>query len=116
MRRTALTTLTSLTTGSTVTRYTGAVVLAEVAPPFSLAALCQASGARRAQVLALVAEGLLQPEGAQPEDWRFDSAALPRTRRALRLARDLALALSAVALVIDLLDEIERLRGRLQRG
>jgi len=81
---------------------------------FGLLALCHASGARLEQVQALVAEGLLRPTGSSRADWRFPGQALPQTRRALRLARDLGLDLAAVALVMDLLAEIESLRSRLQ--
>jgi chaperone modulatory protein CbpM len=80
---------------------------------FGLLALCHASGANLDQVGAMVAEGLLQPTGASPADWRFSGDALPQTRRALRLARGLELDLAAVALVLDLLAEIDRLRSRL---
>ncbi len=89
-------------------------VVVEEHVSFSLSALCQASGADLAQVQALVGEGLLQPTGASPSDWRFSGDALPQTRRALRLARDLELDLAAMTLVMDLLAEIDRLRSRLQ--
>lgn len=81
---------------------------------FTLTALCQACGADQEQVLALVDEGLLQPKGQSPQDWCFSGDALPQARRALRLARDLELSLPGVALVMDLLAEIERLRSRLR--
>lgn len=92
-----------------------AVVVVEEHVSFNLAALCQASGAVPEQVYALVNEGLLQPAGQGPQAWQFDGDALPQTRRALRLARDLELSLTGVALVMDLLAEIERLRSRLRR-
>jgi chaperone modulatory protein CbpM len=79
---------------------------------FTLPALCQASGAAQEQVHALVDEGLLQPQGQGPQDWHFAGDALPRTRRALRLARDFGLDLAAVALVMELLAEIALLRSR----
>ena len=79
---------------------------------FTLPALCQASGAAEEQVHALVDEGLLQPQGQGPQDWRFSGDALPRTRRALRLASDFGIDLAAVALVMELLAEIARLRSR----
>jgi chaperone modulatory protein CbpM len=82
---------------------------------FTLIALCQASGADAEQVDALVGEGLLQPTGQGPQDWRFSGEALPQTRKALRLARDLELGLPGVAIVLDLLAEIETLRSRLRR-
>ena len=81
---------------------------------FTLSALCQASGAGPDQVQALVHEGLLQPTGQQPQDWRFGGAALPQTRKALRLARDFQLDLAALGLVMDLLAEIDHLRSRLR--
>ncbi|MDH4391061.1 MAG: chaperone modulator CbpM [Aquabacterium sp.] len=90
-------------------------VVVEEHVSFTLAALCQASGADLAQVQALVGEGLLQPTGLRPTDWQFEGHALPQTRRALRLARDFELDMAAVALVMDLLGEIDRLRSRLPR-
>jgi len=81
---------------------------------FTLTSLCQACCVDQEQVLALVDEGLLQPTGQRPQDWRFSGDALPQARRALRLARDLDLGLPGVALVMDLLAEIERLRSQLR--
>jgi chaperone modulatory protein CbpM len=91
------------------------VVIVEEHVSFTLMSLCQASGADNEQVHALVSEGLLQPAGQGPDDWRFSGDALPQTRRALRLARDLELSVSGVALVMDLLAEIDRLRSKLRR-
>ena len=82
---------------------------------FDLLSLCQSCGTEQATVTLLVAEGVLEPSGAQPQDWRFAAAALPRARRALRLQRDLDLDAPAVALVLDLLDRIEALESRLRR-
>jgi chaperone modulatory protein CbpM len=90
----------------------GALVV-ELQVSFTLESLCHASGASGPQVLALVDEGLLQPTGSQPGDWRFDGSALPRARTALRLARDLELGWAGAALVMDLLAEIAALRARL---
>lgn len=76
-----------------------------------LARLCGASG-RVLQVL--VSEGLIQPEGATPGQWRFSGIAVRRARRALRLRRDLELNLAGTALALDLLDEVETLRERVR--
>jgi chaperone modulatory protein CbpM len=88
-----------------------ASIVVEEQVTYTLAALCRASGAGPEQVQALVDECLLQPAGRAPPDWRFGGDALARTRRALRLARELELDLAAVALVMDLLAEIDRLRS-----
>lgn len=96
------------------TTLTAETLVVEAHVSFGLSAPCHASGADLEQVRALVAEGLLQPTGARPSDWRFPGDALPQTRRALRPARDLETDLAAEALVMDSLPEIDRLRSRLQ--
>jgi chaperone modulatory protein CbpM len=95
-----------------LTTWTAETLVVEEHVSFGLSALCHASGADHEQVRALVAEGLLQPTGASPEHWQFSGGALAQARKALRLARDLELDLAAVALVMDLLAEIDRLRSR----
>lgn len=99
-----------------ITTRTVDVLVVEEELVFSLAALCQASGAQAWQVQALVVEGVLQPSGPRPEDWRFGGVALQRTRLALRLARDFELPVPGVAIVMDLLLEIDTLRARLPRA
>ncbi len=91
-----------------------AAVVLEEQGWFTLAALCQASGAEHTWVQAMVGEGLLQPTGHMPQDWRFGGDALPQTRKTLRLARDFELDMAAVALVLELMAEIERLRLQLR--
>jgi chaperone modulatory protein CbpM len=65
-------------------------------------------------VRLLVAEGVLHPLGARPEEWRFSGVEIRRARRALRLQRDLDLNLAGTALAIDLLDEVDTLRARIR--
>lgn len=89
---------------------TGEVV--EDTVEFTLIELASACHTSREQLLALVAEGVIEPVGAAPDDWRFAGATLRRARVALRLAEDLELNLPGVALVLDMLDEIDRLRAR----
>jgi hypothetical protein len=71
-------------------------VVVEDQVAFTFTALCHASGADEAQLVALVDEGLLQPNGRSPDDWEFSGQALPRARQALRLARDLGLGIDTV--------------------
>lgn len=65
-------------------------------------------------VQLLVDEGLLQPVTMHPT-WRFGGEALARVRRIRRLQRDFSLSLQGVAVMLDLIDEVERLRVRLAR-
>jgi chaperone modulatory protein CbpM len=67
---------------------------------------------REERVIAMVEEGILQPTGEDPAHWRFPAASMLRARKALKLAHEFEIELPAVALVLDLLDEIEMLRRR----
>ncbi len=70
---------------------------------------------RRESIVSLVEEGILEPRGRRPEQWRFAAANLHRAARALRLQRDLEINLEAIGLVLDLLEEVEQLRAELGR-
>lgn len=63
-------------------------------------------------LLELVREGVLTPWGNTVENWRFGPDALLRARKAMRLATDFELKADTVALVLDLLDQVELLRTR----
>lgn len=94
----------------------GLPVLVDDAMLFTLDELARACDATGAQLVVLVEEGVLAPIGHTPDDWRFPGSLLARARTALRLARDLELGAAAIALVLDLIDENERLRARLRRA
>ena len=61
-------------------------------------------------IVELVEEGVLSVLQIDASEWRFSGAALRRARIALRLERDLGVNLPGVALALDLLEELERLR------
>ena len=70
----------------------------------------------RTQLIAeLVDEGILEPKGSGPEDWLFPSASLTRARKAMRLHQDLQVNMAGIALALELMDQVETLRARLQR-
>lgn len=76
-----------------------------------LCAACELSSER---VLELVEEGVIEPLGDEPTQWRFRGLSIRRVRRAQRLARDLGVNDAGAALALDLLEELERLRARLR--
>jgi len=80
-----------------------------------LEAFAAACGTEVEFVRLLVDEGLVQPVALQPA-WRFGGEELARVRRICRLQRDFEANLQSVAVMLDLLDEIERLRAQLQRA
>ena len=67
-------------------------------------------------IVELVHEGVLSVVEIEATEWRFTGAALRRTRLALRLERDLEINLAGVALALDLMEELERLRRELKAG
>lgn len=82
----------------------------------TLVELCQACCADETHIQAWVLEGLLEPIGSSPQDWRFSGDSLRRAQLALRLTRDLEINPPGVALALDLLDQIAALEARLQHA
>lgn len=81
----------------------------------TLAELSHACAVQTDYIVELVDEGLLTPETVEerePHRWRFTGTQMRRARIALRLQNDLDVNLSGVALALQLLDEIEVLRMR----
>lgn len=78
--------------------------------------LCQSCAVERARIIALVEEGILVPtiRGTDQKNYRFTGSSVRRAVQAIRLQTDLELNLAGVAVALDLLEEIERLRTRLR--
>jgi chaperone modulatory protein CbpM len=60
----------------------------------------------------LIAHDIILPVGVQSAEWSFDMVQLKRLQTALRLQHDLEVNLAGVALVLELMDELETLRSR----
>jgi len=81
----------------------------------SLAEMCRACRLPAEQLFELVEEGVVEPLGRDPAQWRFRGVSVRRVRCAVRLERDLGLNVAGAALVLDLLEELEAMRARLRR-
>lgn len=79
----------------------------------SLAELARACRVDANWVVQLVEVGVLAERSGEPSTWRFRGADLVRARDAQRLQHDFDANLEVVALMLDLMDEVRRLRGRL---
>jgi chaperone modulatory protein CbpM len=93
---------------TTVTVLSGEIV--EQRDPLSLAELCQQYEVHAEWIVDLVDEGILEPEGEQPMQWRFSGECCVRISMVLRLQRDLGVNLAGTALALELLDELRELR------
>jgi len=81
----------------------------------SLAELCRACHVPAERIFELVEEGVVEPAGRDPTHWRFKGVSVQRVRCALHLERDLGVNVAGAALALDLIEEIEVLRARVER-
>ena len=76
-----------------------------------MAEFCEATELSDVYVIEIVEHGILEPQGAQPREWRFTDYELALAKRAAKLRRDLDLEWEGVALALDLLEEVRELRA-----
>lgn len=83
----------------------------------TLAEISSACAVETEYIVELVEEGLITPEVApesrEPQSWRFSGMHIRHARIASHLQGDLGVNLPGVALALQLLDEVEVLRTRL---
>lgn len=79
----------------------------------SLEELCEICDISTETILDMIEEGLLEPHGRGPAEWRFRCYEVRRVHVALRLQQDLRVNLPGAALIIELLEELEELRRRM---
>jgi chaperone modulatory protein CbpM len=75
--------------------------------------LATAAGLSTARVERLVRVGLVDAAGPGPS--LFTAATAARLRRMLRLRRDLGVNLGGAAIIVDLVEQLERLQRELAR-
>lgn len=88
------------------------VLLDEVA--LTVEDLARACAVEPQWIAERVEAGLLGGSSLKSVEWRFVSADLARARRLAALERDFDANQELAALVADLIEEVERLRGRLK--
>ena len=88
-------------------------IILEEQTELTLADISRSCSVHAEYIIELVEEGVLAPQGREPVLWRFTGDQIQRVSVALRLQRDLGINLAGVALVLQLLGDIERLQARL---
>jgi chaperone modulatory protein CbpM len=78
----------------------------------SLYEICEICDISAETILDMVEEGVVEPKGRKPGEWRFDFYEIRRVQIALRLQQDLRVNLPGAAVIIGLLEELEELRRR----
>lgn len=79
----------------------------------SLEELCEICGISSDIIYTFIDYEIVKPKGDVPDEWEFDLSHLQRVKTALRLKRDLEVNLPGIAIVLDLLDEMEDMQARL---
>jgi chaperone modulatory protein CbpM len=74
--------------------------------------ICEICNITADTVNGLVVYGIIHPEQSAKGQWVFNENDLQRVKTALRLQRDLEINLAGVAVVLDLLDELDELRAQ----
>lgn len=77
---------------------------------FSVEELCRIFGVQRQLIVEIVEEGIVEPIGVHPDQWRFTGVAAARIQRVIRLQREFEVNLPGAALALQLFEEIGRLR------
>lgn len=88
----------------------GVNAMSETVYYLSLSEITHCAHVSEETVVTIVEQGIVQPRGAHPAEWQFEPPMVATLQRACRLQRDLELDWAAVALALDLLDELEQLR------
>lgn len=81
---------------------------------FALNELCEVCRASPEIIKAFIEYEIIRPQGASDDTWLFDLNHLQKVKMALRLQQDLEVNLAGIALVMDLLDELEELREKVK--
>jgi len=89
-------------------------VIIDVDSGLTLSQLCRVCAVHADYVIELVEEGVIQPHGEEITQWYFPGLSIQRTRKARRLQADLGINLAGVAVILELLDEVDSLRLRLK--
>jgi len=74
----------------------------------------QACRVSQDRLIAMVEEGVIEPMLGFGSPWQFDGSSLKRALTVIRLEEELGVNLAGAALVIDLLDELRRLKSQLR--
>lgn len=91
----------------------GIVIIADYSEqtPLTLEELCDVCHISVDMIHQLIDYQIIHERAARLEEWQFDLAELRRIKKALRLQHDLEVNLAGVAVILDLLDQLDELRA-----
>jgi chaperone modulatory protein CbpM len=78
----------------------------------TLEEICEIYEIKSMMIREMIDYDIVEPRGSNPDEWMFDMAQIKKLRTALRLQRDFEINLAGIALVLDLLEQMEDLRAK----
>jgi chaperone modulatory protein CbpM len=78
----------------------------------SLQELTISLGVSKEVIVEIVEHAIVLPQQPTVQEWQFDSDAIQRIRAVVQLHHDLGVNVAGAALVLELLEEIDRLHGQ----
>jgi chaperone modulatory protein CbpM len=82
---------------------------------YTLVEVVSLCGVSEEHVVELVTEGIADPLGGSPAEWRITGPDVARILTAVRLQHDLGLNRAGAALALELLERLSELRRRLRQ-
>jgi len=81
----------------------------DIVDAMDLMELCRFCRVEQGWIVELVDHGVLDPDGPEQSDWRFYGYNIVRARKAGRLRRDLGINAAGIGMILDLMNERDRL-------
>jgi len=81
----------------------------------TLSDVCERCGVKSDAVVTYIREGLIDQPGDDETKWRFTRTHIVHIQKAYRIERELRLNPAGSVLVMELLEQIDELRAKLQR-
>lgn len=78
----------------------------------SVEELCHATLLSREEIIEIVHQGIVDPNGNTPVHWRFDATMVTRVHKAVRIQRDFDIDWPGIALALELLEQLETERKK----
>lgn len=97
-----------------MSKHLGKTYIIEQHYTLSVKEACCTLGIEESWVEEVIAEGIIEPRISTENAPELDEQAVQRLRTSMRLHQDLGVNISGIALVLDLLEELERLRAKVR--
>ncbi|MBZ0218143.1 MAG: chaperone modulator CbpM [Fimbriimonadaceae bacterium] len=77
--------------------------------------ICETCDLTESKIRAYIEEGVVDVQGDDVKQWRFSEVSIVQFQKAQRLEQDLRLNPAGVAIVLDLMSQIDELKNQLRR-